>query len=198
VLLVLIATPAGASSSGPLGIDHAWALDQSGVWSQKLQYVLEYGAIATTIGGGVYFGRDSQLGNAFWQSVDSTAISAVSAEILKLAFSRARPSQGGDPNRWFQGGCCESFPSGEVTLTASVVTPIIVDYAREHPWVWALEALPLYTAVARLKNQAHWQTDVLAGWALGTGVGYWSTTREVPISVRILPRGLTIGISRSF
>jgi undecaprenyl-diphosphatase len=198
LLLALIAAPASAAGNGPLGIDHVWALDQSGVWSQKLQYVLEYGAVAAALGGGIYYGRDSQLGNTFWQSVDSTAISAVSAEILKLAFSRARPSQGGDPNRWFQGGCCDSFPSGEVTLTASVVTPVIVDYAREHPWVWVLEALPLYTAVARLKNQAHWQTDVIAGWALGTGVGYWSTTREVPISVQILPRGLTIGISRSF
>jgi membrane-associated phospholipid phosphatase len=24
----------------------------------------------------------------------------------------------------------------------------------------------------RLKNHAHWQSDVIAGWALGTAVGY--------------------------
>jgi undecaprenyl-diphosphatase len=36
-------------------------------------------------------------------------------------------------------------------------------------------------AIARLKSQAHWQTDVIAAWALGTGVDYWKTTRAVPL-----------------
>jgi membrane-associated phospholipid phosphatase len=198
VALLYLAAASPASAGGPLGIDHTWALDNTGVWSQGAQNVVEYGAIAAAVGSGIYFGRDNPLGQTSWQSVDATAISAVSAEILKLAFSRARPNQGNDPNRWFQGGCCDSFPSGEVTLTSSVVTPFIVGYSREHPWVWSLEALPLYIALARLKNQAHWQTDVIAGWALGTGVGYWSTRREVPISVQILPRGLTVGIYRSY
>ncbi len=198
LLLCCAATAPVSAGGGPLGIDHAWALDQSGVWSPKVQDVLEYGAIVTALGGGIYFGRDNPLGQTFWQSMDATAISAASAGILKLAFSRARPNQGDGPDRWFQGGCCNSFPSGEVTLTSSVITPFVVDYAREHPWVWALEALPLYTSLARLKNQAHWQTDVIAGWALGSGIGYWSTRREVPISVQILPRGLTVGIYRSY
>jgi hypothetical protein len=197
-VLVILSALQPARANGPFGIDHQWALDQSGIWAQKNQNILEFGAIAVELGGGIYFGRNSPLGQTFWQSVDSTAVSAVSAEILKLAFSRARPNQGDNPNRWFQGGCCDSFPSGEVTLQASFVTPLIVNFAHDHPWVWSLEALPLYTGIARLKNQAHWQSDVIAGWALGTAVGYWSTRREVPISVQILPRGLTIGISRSF
>jgi membrane-associated phospholipid phosphatase len=66
------------------------------------------------------------------------------------------------------------------------------------PWVWALEILPVWDAYARLKSQAHWQTDVIAGWALGTGVGYWSTTRATPLSVQILPGGLSIGFSKRF
>jgi hypothetical protein len=186
------------AGGGPLGIDHEWSLDQSGIWSQKTQNVLEYGAIAVEIGGGIYFGNENPLGHTFWQSVDSTAISSISAEILKLAFSRARPNQGNDPKKWFQGGCCDSFPSGEVTVQASFVTPFIVNYARGNPWLWSLEVLPLYTSIARLKNQAHWQSDVIAGWALGSAVGYWSTTREIPISIQILPHGLTVGVSRSF
>jgi undecaprenyl-diphosphatase len=186
------------AGGGPFGIDHEWALDTSGVWAQKYQNVLEYGAVVAELGGGIYFGRNSPLGQTFWQSVDSTAISSISAEILKYAFSRARPNQGNDPSRWFQGTCCQSFPSGEVTVQASFVTPFVVNYGRSDPWVWALEALPLYTSVARLKNQAHWQSDVIGGWALGSAVGYWATRREVPISVQILPRGLTIGISRSY
>ena len=198
LLLSAGALQSAHAGGGPLGIDHEWGLDTGGVWAQKNQNILEFGAIAVELGGGIYFGRNSPLGQTFWQSVDSTAVSAVSAELLKLAFSRARPNQGDNSNRWFQGSCCDSFPSGEVTLQASFVTPFIVNYARSNPWVWALEALPLYTGIARLKNQAHWQSDVIAGWALGTAVGYWSTRREVPISVQVLPRGLTIGISRSF
>jgi hypothetical protein len=41
-------------------------------------------------------------------------------------------------------------------------------------------------------------TDVIAGWALGTGVGYWSTTRPVPVSVQLLPDGLSVGFSKRF
>lgn len=186
------------AGGGPIGIDHRWALDQSGIWSSKTQTILEYGLVAAELGGGIYYGRDNPLGETFWQSVDSTAISVASAEILKRAFSRARPSQGDDPNHWFQGSCCASFPSGETTLAASVVAPFVFKYARSDPWVWALEAIPLYVATARLKNQAHWQTDVIAGWALGTGIGYWTAHREIPISVQILPRGLTVGIYRNY
>jgi hypothetical protein len=194
LLLGLLGASSVQAGGGPLGIDHEWGLDTKGIWAQKDQNVLEYAALATEIGGGIWFGRDSELGHTFWQSVDSTAISSISAEILKLAFSRARPDQGGNPNKWFQGSCCDSFPSGEVTVQASFVTPLIINYARSDPWIWALEVLPLYTGVARLKNRVHWQSDVIAGWALGSAVGYWSTRREIPISVQLLPRGLTFGV----
>jgi undecaprenyl-diphosphatase len=184
--------------SAHAGFDHEWALDDHGIWSRKVQVGLEFGVIATELAGGLWLGNDDEFGHTFWQSIDSTAISAVGAALLKRGFSRARPNQGNDPNRWFRGSCCESFPSGEVTLQASFVTPFIVDYGKDHPWVWALEALPLYDSVARLKSQAHWQTDVIAGWALGSAVGYWASRRAVPLSVEILPGGLTVGFQKRF
>jgi len=58
--------------------------------------------------------------------------------------------------------------------------------------------LPVYDGIGRLKQQAHWQTDVLAGWALGTGVGYWSAHRDTPLSVEILPRGSVSVCRRDF
>src|SRR5215469_12008106 len=103
LLVSLCATPALAGG-GPLGIDHEWQLDTSGVWAQKYQSALEYGSIAAAFVGGVYYGRNDPLGHVFWQSVDSTALAAASAGILKLAFSRARPNQGDNPSLWFQGG----------------------------------------------------------------------------------------------
>jgi len=180
------------------GIDHEVGFDQSGLWARKYQTGLELGVIATEIGGALWLGNDDKLGHTFWQTIDASVISGVAATILKKTTGRARPSQGNDPNRWFRGSCCESFPSGEVTLQASFVTPFIVDYAHEHPWVWALELLPVYDGIARLKSHAHWQTDVIAGWALGTGVGYWSTTRRIPLAVQFLPGGFSVGISKRF
>jgi membrane-associated phospholipid phosphatase len=64
--------------------------------------------------------------------------------------------------------------------------------------IWALGALPVYDAIARLKSQAHWQTDVIAGGLLGMSFGYWATRRDTPLSVQILPRGVSVGISKRF
>jgi PAP2 superfamily len=198
LLLLVLASSRAIAAGGPLGIDHVLPLDQSGIWARKYQTGIEYGVIAVEIGGALWLGNESELGHVFWQTLDASVISGIAAEALKRTFSRARPDQGEGPNKWFQGGCCESFPSGEVTLQASFVTPIIVHYAKENPWIWTLEALPIYDSIARLKSRAHWQTDVIAGWAVGSAIGYWSTTRETPISVQILPRGFSVGVSKRF
>lgn len=187
-----------AQAAGPFGIDHELTLDRNGIWARKYQTALEFGTIAAELGGALYFGNDDELGHTFWQTVDASVISGVASFALKKTTGRARPDQGNDPNRWFRGSCCESFPSGEVTLQASFVTPFIVHYAKDHPWIWALEILPIYDSIARLKSQAHWQSDVIAGWALGTGIGYWSSTWKTPLMVQILPRGVAIGFSKRF
>jgi membrane-associated phospholipid phosphatase len=191
-MLVLI------SSRSYAGFDHEWSLDENGIWARKYQTALQDGVIALELAGSLWYGNDDELGHTYWQTLDSSVISGVAAQLLKYGFSRARPYQGDNPNAWFKGSGYQSFPSGEVTLQASFVTPFIVNYGRQDPWVWALELLPAYDAIARLKSQAHWQTDVIAGWALGTGVGYWSSTRAVPLAVQILPGGLSIGFSKRF
>lgn len=196
-LTALWAGPALAGG-GPLGIDHEWSYSNRGIWSSGYESALELGAIAVEAGGALWLGNDDELGHTLWQSIDASAVSGVSAEVLKYAFSRQRPNQGGNPDKWFQGSCCDSFPSGQVTLQASFVTPIILHYAANDPWIWALEALPLYDGVARLKHQEHWQSDVIAGWLLGSGAGYWAEHRQIPLSVEILPRGLSIGLSKRF
>jgi membrane-associated phospholipid phosphatase len=196
--LLCVLAPVGAHAGGPFGIDHEWALDENGIWARNYQVGIEYGVIAVEIGGALWFGNDNELGHTFWQTLDSSIISGLAADAMKRAFGRARPEQGNNPNAWFKGSCCESFPSGEVTLQASFVTPLIANYAKENPWIWGLEVLPVYDAIARLKSQAHWQSDVIAGWALGTGIGYWTSTWKTPLTVRVLPKGLSIGLSKRF
>jgi undecaprenyl-diphosphatase len=61
-----------------------------------------------------------------------------------------------------------------------------------------LELLPLYDAIARVKVHAHWQTDVLAGFALGTGTAYFAHTRESPIILGVLPHGFMLGLKAKF
>jgi len=196
-LLSVVPKVAGAAG-GPFGIDHEWALDQHGIWSRSVQNALEYGVVVTEGVGALWLGNDDSVGHTFWQTIDASAMSAIVAEGMKYAFSRARPYQANDPSLWFQGSCCRSFPSGEVTLQASFVAPFIINYAPQHPWIWALELLPLYDSIARLKSQAHWQSDVLVGWVLGSSFGYFSTTYKTPFVVRALPRGLSIGLSKHF
>ena len=179
------------------GLDHELGYDQSGIWNRNVQVALEYSAVAVAAGGALWLGNDNELGHTFWETVDAEAISAIAAQGMKYAFRRARPNSGMGSDAWFVHGG-DSFPSGEVTLQASFVTPFIVNYGRRYPWVWGLELLPAYDAVARMKAQAHWQTDVLAGWALGTAVGYLATTWNTPVFVQILPHGLTIGFSKRF
>jgi PAP2 superfamily len=198
LLVLMVAVPTAQAGSGFLGLDHEWSLDQGGIWARKYQTGLEAGVIAVEVGGALWLGNDDETGHVFWQSLDSSVISGVASFALKKATGRARPRQGDDPNAWFKGSCCESFPSGEVTLQASFVTPFIVHYAPQQPLVWALEILPIYDGIARMKSQAHWQSDVIAGWLLGTGIGYWATTRSIPLSVQILPGGVSFGIAKRF
>jgi PAP2 superfamily len=198
VWLPILTISIAHAGNGPFGIDHEWALDQSGIWARKYQTGLEVAVIGVEVGGALWLGNDDALGHTFWQTIDSTVVTGVATQALKWTFSRARPDQGNDPNQWFQGHCCEGFPSGEVAVQASFVTPLIINYRHETPWIWALEVLPLYDSIARLKSQAHWQTDVIAGWALGSAVGYWSTNRQTPVSVELLPRGVSIGFSKRF
>ena len=67
-------------------------------------------------------------------------------------------------------------------LVTTAVTPFVLEYGAEHPAVYALELLPLYDGIARVKSQAHWQTDVLASLASGDLKGkrigtQWRVTR---------------------
>jgi undecaprenyl-diphosphatase len=182
VAVMGLSVPAYAAG-GPLGIDHRLPYDNSGIWARHNQLTLEDGVILTELGGALWLGGEDRLGKTFWQSVDASTFSALTVEGMKYTFGRERPSQTDNPNQWFKGG--QSFPSGEVALQTSFVTPFIMEYQHDHPWVWALEALPAYDAMARLKTQGHWQTDVLAGWAVGTLWGIYAHDRQMPFILRL-------------
>ena len=125
-------------------------------------------------------------------------IAAVTAQALKYATTRVRPSNTSDPGLWFQGGSNYSFPSGEAAEAASIVTPYILEYGEEHPSVYALTLIPLYVGVGRVKAGAHWQTDVIAGWAVGGLAGWYAHDRDSPLLLQVMPNGIFVGLKKSF
>jgi membrane-associated phospholipid phosphatase len=195
----LLDCAAANAAGGPLGIDHRLGYDNSGIWKRTNQLALLNIMIVGELAGGVWEGGETRLGRTFWQSIDSSALAGLSAQALKYTFTRARPGQTDDPNKWFQGGReYASFPSGEVAAVSAIVTPFVLEYHDDHPAVYALELLPLYDGIARMKVWGHWQTDVLAGWALGGLTGYYAHNRESPFMLGLLPHGFTIGLHKQF
>ncbi len=186
------------AAGGPLGIDHRLRYDDSGIWSRHDQLVMLRLLILGDVAGGLLEGGETRLGKTFWQSIDALVLGGVSASALKLTFTRERPGQTADPNRFFSGHKHESFPSGDVTATSAIVTPFVLEYGRDHPWVWGLEALPSYDAEARMKVWGHWQTDVLAGFLLGTAVGYYAHTRTSSFTLSVMPHSVVMGLRRRF
>lgn len=199
ILALMLAFRTGAAvAGGPFGIDHLVAYDNSGIWKRNYQTTLAFGTVAVVAGGALWLGDDDALGDTLWRSVDAMAFTAVSTEAMKFTFSRERPSQTTNPNRFFTGHGNASFPSGEVAEISAAVTPLMIRYGADHPAVYALALLPLYDAVARVKVRGHWQSDVLVGAAVGAGIGYYATGREHPFVLGLLPGGLQVGFSHSF
>jgi undecaprenyl-diphosphatase len=195
---LVLSSGAASAGGGPLGIDHAVAAQNSGIWKRSNQVFLQEVTPLVVVGGALWLGDDSRLGHTYWQSVDSLVIGTITSEGMKRVFGRTRPSETNDPNQWFKGSGHRSFPSGEVMEITTAVTPFVLEYGRDYPAVYALALLPVYDAIARVKVRAHWQTDVLASMLIGTGIGYYAHERSSAISVGILPRGVTIGWSKRF
>lgn len=99
---------------------------------------------------------------------------------LKLGFGRLRPTQwlksGGD-TFWREGGF--SFPSGHAILFASILIPVSVVYPRTRP----LLVIVLFAMTARVMVNAHFLSDVLAGYAL-IAITTW-------VCVKLLNRALS-------
>jgi PAP2 superfamily len=198
-LVVAIAAPSAAGQNcGWSRIDHLVSYDASGVWNPNVYRGLIGVLTAAEIGGAVWEGSETRFGKTMWQGIDSELIAGVSATAGKYIFTRARPTQGDNPCLWFQGGSHYSFPSGEASVAAALVTPYVLEYGSEYPATYALLLLPLYVGEGRIKNQAHWQTDVLAGWAVGGLSGWYAHSRDIPITIQLLPHGFAVGYGKQF
>ena len=182
------------AASGASGFDHRLNRDESGIWSRDNQEILRLALIGAVLGGSVVEGTESRLGLTFWRATEAATIEMASVALLKRGFSRARPRQGNDPDLWFQGRGYQSFPSDEVALAAAVVTPLIREYGPDHPAVWSLSLIPTYVGIARMKSQAHWQTDVVAAVGIGVALGLLAGQRERPLFFALTGGSAFVGL----
>jgi membrane-associated phospholipid phosphatase len=95
--------------------------------------------------------------------------SVIAGEALKGITQRARPQAGVERSEFFDGGT--SFPSGHSTQAWAVATVIANEY-RDRPAVqFAAYGVATAVSVARFTGHKHYLSDVLAGSALGWGIG---------------------------
>ncbi len=196
--LLLIAPACDAQNCAWSHVDHRVSYNVSGVWNPNVYRGLLGALTVAQIGGAVWEGSETRFGKTMWQGTDSEIIAGVTATAAKHIFTRVRPSDEDNPCLWFQGGSNYSFPSGEVSVSAALITPYVLEYGRDYPATYALLLLPLYVGAGRIKNQAHWQTDVLASWAVGGVSGWYAHSRDVPIMIELLPHGFAVGYRRQF
>lgn len=75
LLFAMIAESASAGG-GPLGIDHRWSYDDSGIYRRQIQKNLLSLMVAGDVAGALWEGDQSRLGKTLWQSVDSTVLAS--------------------------------------------------------------------------------------------------------------------------
>jgi membrane-associated phospholipid phosphatase len=99
--------------------------------------------------------------------VEAGVLTAVSTTVFKYALGRERPHDTLKVDSWFANG--DSFPSGHTSLAFAVGTVFAESGSDRYRWIrrgigYGAAGL---TAYWRLKDNAHWTSDVVAGAALG-------------------------------
>jgi membrane-associated phospholipid phosphatase len=130
-------------------------------------------------------GRTDQILPAASTYAEALSFTFIAKDLLKLAFPKARPYAYGaaDLSGDMRAEADESFPSGHTALafcaatTFAVLAEELVPDEPATPWLIAGGyGLAAATAALRVASGDHFLVDVLAGAALGTGIG-WLVTR---------------------
>ncbi len=113
-----------------------------------------------------------------WNMLESGGLSFVSAYAIKYIVRRPRPDTTTDANRLFGGG--DSFPSEHVTAAFAVGTVLAESGNPEFRWLRRTigYGVGLGTAYLRMKHNAHWLSDTVAGAALGMATAHFVMNRS--------------------
>ena len=121
----------------------------------------------------------SQAGHSeAWNMFESGGLSFVSAYALKYIIRRPGPDSTTNANQWFSGG--SSFPSEHTTLAFAVGTVLAESGNPQYRWVRRVigYGIGFGTAYLRMKHNAHWLSDTVAGGALGMASAHFVMNRS--------------------
>jgi len=183
-----------------IGFTYAWDLDKKVKLDEGgiigAHYDIPKYSFLAIVGVAAYEGSESRFGKTTWQSLDASVMSQIATEALKKTTKRNRPRESDGPTEWGEGG--NSFPSGHVSGMTAMVTPYILEYQDDYPLVRLLWALPAHQMIGRVKAQAHWQSDVIAGALVGFASGYWAHKRENPMLLYFSKDNIYVGLKYGF
>lgn len=113
-----------------------------------------------------------------WNMFESGGLSLVSAYALKYIIRRPGPDATTDPNHWFSGG--SSFPSEHTTAAFAVGTVLAESGNPEFRWLRRTigYGIGFGTAYLRMRHNAHWLSDTVAGGALGMASAHFVLNRS--------------------
>jgi len=141
--------------------------------------------------------------DAAFTSLQSLLMTKLTVNTAKFIFGRERPYQEDGPYDFdFVQPGGTSFPSGHTATAFALVTPWMVYYPG--PITYAMMAVPIGTAVARVAKGKHWFSDVTAGAAIGFSMGHYLAKKHLRLEsdrVQVIPSAwydnfsLTLNIS---
>ena len=117
-----------------------------------------------------YLGKDGDLQAAGADTLSSLLVATAVLVPLKYGFGRATPADNLGDSSFKPFSSRDSFPSGHTTWAFAAASAFTEHYSE--PWI-QVTAYGLATVVglARLEQNQHWASDVLAGALVGTTVG---------------------------
>jgi len=153
------------------------------------------------MGGLLLFGRETRRDAPKLAILYTETILLTSGvtNLIKASVGRARPyvyAPDWEPGRELTSGDRAAFVSGHTSLAAAgsfFFATVFKDYypdSKLKPYVWgAAVTIPAVTGYLRVRAAKHFPSDVLAGYALGAGIGYLVPTLH---KKNVLPEGMTI------
>ncbi len=117
-----------------------------------------------------------------WAMLEAGGLAAGTGFVTKFAAGRERPNQTTNSNAWQKGGA--SFPSVHASAATAIGTVFAESGNDEYRWIRRIVGYGMAagTDYLRLRHNAHWLSDVVAGSALGAATGVFVVNRENGVS----------------
>jgi membrane-associated phospholipid phosphatase len=124
------------------------------------------------------------------RAAGAVAVAGGVATAFKYAIGRRRPSSTGDADEFRPFTGWNSFPSGHTAVAFALATAIAEE--TRDPWTEAaLYGAATLTAFARMNDDRHWASDVLAGALVGHLSARWLSRRH---GVKVSPGAVTMSL----